>query len=68
MASIFDPLGLLAPVTIKLKMFFQEICDEKFGWDKLLTDKFCYKWETLISEMREIKIGDIDGKYCFSDA
>ncbi len=32
-AKVFDPLGLLAPVTITGKLIVQEIWKEERGWD-----------------------------------
>ena len=32
-ASIFDPLGLLAPFVIKLKMLFRRLCQNQSWWD-----------------------------------
>ena len=28
----FDPLGVLSPVTVGFKVFFQALCKEKIGW------------------------------------
>ena len=38
-ASIFDPLGLLAPFVIKLKMLFQQLCQDQLRWDDNLQGK-----------------------------
>ena len=35
-SRFYDPLGVLAPITIKLKMFFQELCQSKVEWDEEL--------------------------------
>ena len=32
-ASLFDPLGLVAPVTLSAKQLLQRLCKEKMGWD-----------------------------------
>ena len=32
-ASIYDPIGLLQPIVIKLKLLFQEICLLNIAWD-----------------------------------
>ena len=36
MASLFDPLGLLAPLTVLLKLFFQDVCKGGHSWDEPL--------------------------------
>ncbi|CAB4034050.1 Hypothetical predicted protein [Paramuricea clavata] len=33
-SRFYDPLGVLAPITVKLKMFFQELCQSKVEWDE----------------------------------
>ena len=35
-AKIFDPLGLISPISIQSKMLFQIICTSKFSWDDSL--------------------------------
>ena len=37
-ASIYDPIGFLAPVVVNLKLIFQEICQKKIGWDDHIGD------------------------------
>ncbi|XP_036322179.1 uncharacterized protein LOC118736198 [Rhagoletis pomonella] len=37
-STLFDPLGLLAPATIKSKMWFQDIWRTNVGWDDLIPD------------------------------
>ena len=37
-AKVFDPLGVLSPFTIKLKMCFQQLCLAKTSWDEELNE------------------------------
>ena len=46
-AAIYDPLGILAPVTITLKLLFQEICESGIGWDDDI-GKLRSKWATIV--------------------
>ncbi|XP_036342978.1 uncharacterized protein LOC118752233, partial [Rhagoletis pomonella] len=41
---LFDPLGLLAPVTICSKMWFQDIWRAEVGWDDLIPDTIANLW------------------------
>ena len=34
-AKFFDPLGMLNPLTIGMKVLFQEVCQRKLEWDAL---------------------------------
>lgn len=43
-ASIYDPLGLLAPITIYNKIIMQSIWREKIGWDEEVNQATAEKW------------------------
>ncbi|KMQ83668.1 hypothetical protein RF55_19391, partial [Lasius niger] len=43
-ASIFDPLGWLAPVVIYAKIFLQELWSLKLGWDDKLPEPIASRW------------------------
>ena len=34
--KIYDPLGLVSPVTLQAKLLFRDCCDVKLSWDKEL--------------------------------
>ena len=36
MAAFYDPLGIVSPLTLALKICFQESCKTKLGWDEAL--------------------------------
>jgi len=58
-ASIFDPLGVLSPFVIRLKMLFQLMCSEGREWDQPLEGQYLRHWETLVEELKilnEVKI------------
>ena len=38
-AKMYDPLGLLCPVIVRLKIFFQELCRCKRDWDDPLQEQ-----------------------------
>ena len=59
LASLFDPLGLISPVTVSMKILFQEICSSRFDWDETLTDDIKRKWAKWVenlSQAREIEV------------
>jgi hypothetical protein len=53
-AKIFDPLGLLAPLTISLKILFQFLCTEKVDWDDLLTGDSLLRFQNVIREISRL--------------
>ena len=58
-ASIFDPLGLLSPFIIKLKLLFQTPCHRRVGWDEPLADRSLKQWNELMFEftlLQQIRI------------
>lgn len=58
-AQVFDPLGILAPVTVSLKMIIQEIWKTDLGWDDEVPDILKDKWlllQTQINILQNIKV------------
>ena len=55
LASVFDPLGLVSPVTVSAKMIFQEVCIAKCGWDDSLPEEKCMKWKKWIEDLSVVK-------------
>ena len=43
-ASLFDPLGLVAPVTLPAKMLLQELCRRGLGWDEVIKEEDAASW------------------------
>ena len=44
LASIYDPLGLVSPVTLVGKCLYRAVCREKLAWDAELTGRLKLKW------------------------
>ena len=50
-AQIFDPLGLINPVTVKAKLIIQELWSEKLGWDELIPNHLENQWTDYIENL-----------------
>jgi len=53
--KLFDPLGLLGPVVIQLKLLFQSLSSEGGGWDDAVTDEQSRKWISIINGLETLK-------------
>lgn len=54
-SSIFDPLGLLAPIIVTLKLFMQQLWKEKMTWDEPLSTSTEEHWKVLRSSLQDIE-------------
>ena len=52
----YDPLGFVSPITIRFKMLFQELCENKVGWDEPLSGNLLSRWKSLASNFQGISI------------
>ena len=53
-ASVYDPVGYLQPIVIKLKILFQKICKSKLEWDddiRILVSK----WKEIVTSWTSSK-------------
>ncbi|XP_042887381.1 uncharacterized protein LOC122263122, partial [Penaeus japonicus] len=55
MSSVFDPLGVLAPFTVRAKKIFQDEVRRKLGWDESLTPENMRKWKRWMEELAELE-------------
>ena len=53
-AKIFDPLGLLSPFVVKLKLLFRNLCSENVNWDDPVEGEILNKWKSLIQEFESL--------------
>ncbi|XP_060861782.1 uncharacterized protein LOC132938783 [Metopolophium dirhodum] len=60
--SIFDPLGFLAPVLVKGKIFLQQLWLVKADWDSSLSVEIKQKWYNYWSDLSTLKTLEIPRK------
>ena len=77
LATVFDPLNLLAPLTIKGKLFIQTLWKEDSSWDRKLSDNHRQLFINLLKEYqglayitvpRHCKLNPRDKLHVFVDA
>ncbi|XP_031638866.1 uncharacterized protein LOC116350989 [Contarinia nasturtii] len=54
-SKLFDPCGLLSPITIKVKILMQEIWKSGIKWDNLVSDEIQLEWNRYRSELKLIE-------------
>ena len=59
-AGIFDPLGMIGPITITAKILFQEACRQKINWDYPPDGVIKQAVEAWIESLIECKLITID--------
>ena len=44
LAKIYDPLGLVSPLTLEGKLIYRDVCDMKTPWDANLNENHLQRW------------------------
>ena len=58
-AKLFDPLGLVSPVTVVFRMLLQELCLNKCEWDSTIPEHYrnqFQKWMADLDKVRSVSI------------
>ncbi|XP_023815425.1 uncharacterized protein LOC111948165 isoform X1 [Oryzias latipes] len=62
-ASIFDPLGFVAPFILVGKQILQEMCRNNIGWDEPLSEDLLPRWESWLLDLKNL--ADIKIQRCY---
>ena len=54
-AGIFDPLGLISPIIVKLKFLFHRVCTLKENWDDPVPESIHNEWINWLKEAAVVK-------------
>ena len=54
-ATLFDPLGLISPITLQGKLLFKLLCIDKSDWDDELDDIIKQKFSKFLNDLKIIK-------------
>ena len=49
----YDPLGVIQPVIVTFKIFFQELCRAGVTWDEPLKGELLDGWQSLVENLRD---------------
>ena len=55
-ARIYDPLGLIAPVTFYGKVFMQKLWKANVSWDEKLSPRHCDEWSQICNKFQSLSI------------
>ena len=67
-SSLYDPLGLVNPIVVKLKMYFQKLCVAKLKWDDLLPDVYLQEWNDILNSFTDCSDISFSRLYSYRDA
>ena len=62
-ASLFDPLGFLAPFSLKGKLLLQQLCNTKVDWDDSLDENQMMIWSQWTENLKDL--GSLKINRCF---
>jgi len=54
-AGLYDPLGVISPVGVSMRMFFQELCKDGIGWDEELTPEQKKRWCEWMNDLAAVE-------------
>ncbi|XP_057312268.1 uncharacterized protein LOC130653769 [Hydractinia symbiolongicarpus] len=66
LASIYDPLGIINPIVVTIKVLFQDLCVAKFDWDQPLEGEFLQRWNEICTSF-DTETLNIDRLYAYKD-
>ena len=55
LATLFDPLGIISPISVTGKVLFQELCIQKLGWDDHIPQDKAIEWKSWLDDLRMVK-------------
>ncbi|CAH8595656.1 unnamed protein product [Schistosoma guineensis] len=53
-SSLFDPLGLIAPIYLPAKQLLQNLCKTRIGWDQPPSDSVVSSWNEWVTFVRRL--------------
>ena len=66
-ASFYDPMGLISPITARVKIIFQLLCKDRLSWDENVPEKISHVWEELLRDLETLNAVRIPRFVCALD-
>ena len=54
-STFFDPLGILSPVLVQIKLLFQMLYQENVAWDAPLPEPVRRQWRAWLQDLRDVQ-------------
>ncbi|XP_053406659.1 uncharacterized protein LOC123538298 [Mercenaria mercenaria] len=67
LASVFDPLGLCSPLSLRGKILLQQIWSKGYDWDDLLEKKDSDAWVEIRSDLEQIESVRFQRNICMTN-
>ena len=64
-ASLFDPLGIVSPVSVRKKILLQETCKLHLEWDTPLPETLVKMWCEILNDFEQILCISIPSCYFY---
>ena len=58
LATLYDPLGLISPLSVPPRVLFQNLCLSKLTWDSPVNPEQVARWEKWIDELKIAKVSE----------
>ena len=55
LASLYDPLGIVSPIVVSLKVLFQQLCVEKRPWNEEINKEDRKQWEAWVRQLKRVQ-------------
>ncbi len=53
LTGVFDPLGVISPIQVSMKILFQQLCKEKLEWDDEISEDLRRKWMEWVNSLKK---------------
>ena len=62
-SRVYDPLGILSPVTIRVKLLMEELWQQSVDWDEPLDQRMRDKWRDIVTDLQNATVTTMTRRY-----